>query len=103
MAQTCVSVLLRLEYPADNERIRKLPLVDYAAKHFADHAEFENVISHITDGMDYLLDDDKPHFAAWMSRISSSWWEEKDSGRPKASPLYHIADLGFRSWYSTSF
>jgi ankyrin repeat protein len=95
MAQACMGVLLRLEFPMNKERLRRLPLADYAAKHFADHAEFGDVISQVTDGVDRLLDADKPHYSAWMSHISSSWWEEKDPGRPKASPLYHVADLGF--------
>ena len=93
MARACIGVLLRLEYPID--RVKSSPLADYAAKHFADHAELGNSMSQITDGVDHLLDQDKPHFSAWMSLISPSWWEEKDSGRPKASPLYYVADLGF--------
>ena len=94
MAQACIGVLLHLKFPIDKDRM-KFPLADYAAKHFADHAEFEDVISHITGGVDRLLDADKPHYSAWMSHISSSWWEEKDSGQPITSPLYHVADLGF--------
>ena len=92
IAKACIGVLLRLEYPID--RVKMFPLADYAAKHFTDHAELGNAIPQIADGVDHLLDQDKPHFAAWMSLISSSWWEEKDSGRPKASPLYYVADLG---------
>ena len=95
MAKACVGVLLCLEQPINNEMIKRFPLADYAAKHFADHAEFGNVISHIKDGIDDLLDADKPHFAVWMSHISSSWWAEKDFGTVRGSPLYHVADLGF--------
>ena len=95
MAQACISVLLRLEFPIDKQTIQKFPLADYAATHFADHGEFGSVISHITDGIDYLLDEDKPYYAAWISRISSSWWAERNSGRSRASPLYHVAQLGF--------
>jgi hypothetical protein len=80
MAQACMGVLLRLEFPVDKERIKRFPLMDYAAKHFADHAEFENVISHITNGVDHLLNAGKPHYLAWMCHISSSWWAEKNSG-----------------------
>jgi ankyrin repeat protein len=75
--------------------MKKFPLADYAARHFADHAEFGKAISHITDGIDDLLNADKPHFAVWMSHISSSWWAEKNSGGLRGSPLYHVADLGF--------
>jgi hypothetical protein len=87
MAQACVGVLLHPEYPIDKERMKRLPLADYAAKHFADHAEFGNVISGINDGIDHLLDEDKPYFSAWMSRISSSWWKEKDSEQPQSISL----------------
>ena len=93
MAQACIGVLLRLEYPID--RVKMFPLADYASKQFADHAELGNAMSQFTGGVDRLFDEDQPHFAAWMSLISSSWWAEKDSGRLKASPLYHVADLGF--------
>lgn len=95
MAQACIGVLLRLEYPMNKVWVKMFPLADYAAKHFTDHAEFGNVMLQITDVIDNLLDQDKPHFAAWMSLISSSWWADKDSGRLEASPLYHVADLGF--------
>jgi hypothetical protein len=97
MAQACVCVLLRLEQPINSETIKKLPLVDYAAKHFNDHVEFGDVISQIKNAIDEFLNEDRPHFAAWMSYISSSWWEEERSGLFNASPLYHVADLGFRS------
>jgi ankyrin repeat protein len=75
--------------------MKRFPLEDYAAKHFADHAEFGNVASQIANAIDELLDEDKPHFPTWMSHISSSWWAEKFSGQLKASPLYHVVDLGF--------
>ena len=97
MAQACIAVLLRLELPIDKdkERIQKFPFANYAATHFANHADFGCVISHITDGIDSLLDENKPHFAAWISHISASWWAEKDSERSRASPLYYVTELGF--------
>ena len=78
----------------NKEWVKMFPLADYAAKHFIDQAEFGDVMSRIKDGIDNLLDQDKPHFAAWMSLISSSWWADKDSGRLKTSPLHHVPDLG---------
>ena len=94
IAQACIGVLLRLEYPIDAEYQKRFPLADYAAKHFADHAEFGDVISHITDGIDKLLDEDKPHFAAWMSLLGSSWLAEKPSGLG-VSPLNDLTGLGY--------
>ena len=97
MAQACIAVLLRLELPIDKdkERIPKFPFANYAATHFANHADIGCVISHIVDEIDSLLDENKPHFAAWISHISPSRWAEQNSGRSRAFPLYHVAELGF--------
>jgi ankyrin repeat protein len=93
ISQACISVLLRLEYPVDSKCLKRFPLADYAAKHFAHHAEFGDVISQITDGIDNLLDEEKPHFGAWMSLLSSSLVENHP--RLETSPLYHLAGLGY--------
>jgi hypothetical protein len=64
MAQACLSVLLRSNSDIDEDiPDSSTPLARYAAKHLGDHAEFENVLTHIRDGIDELLDTDKPHFA----------------------------------------
>jgi hypothetical protein len=94
LARACIGVLLRLEYPIDTERLKRFPLADYAAKHFADHAVFGDVMSHITDGIDKLFDEDEGNFAAWMSLLGSSWLAERPSGL-EASPLNHLAGLGY--------
>ena len=91
MAQACLGVLLRLDYDIDNEKIMGFPLAGYAAYNLGDHAEFENVLSHIRDGVDYLLDADKPHLAAWI-------WvrgrHEEHPPRLSPVPLYYMADFG---------
>ncbi|KAH9977500.1 hypothetical protein BJV74DRAFT_153162 [Russula compacta] len=87
MVQACLGVLLRI----DRRNMKDLPLGDYAAKHFHDHAEFGKVLSYLQDGIDYLLDADKPHFAAWLwAREILDWGQP-----PKAIPLYHVAEFGF--------
>ena len=95
MAQACLSVLLRLDSHIHEDCLEDLPLALYASVHFGAHAEFGNVFSHIRDGIDDLLESDKPHFAAWL------WVGNGRLGRspeqPEASPLYHVAGFGFRS------
>jgi len=94
MAQACLSVLLRLDSHINNDSLDGFPLALYASWYFGDHAEFGNVFAHIRDGIDDLLDADKPHFGAWL------WVREGRLGKPKqpeASPLYHVAGLGFRA------
>jgi hypothetical protein len=95
MAQACLCVLLRLDSHINEANIERLPLARYAANYFGNHAEFENVLSHIRSGIDDLLDSDKPHFAAWL------WVRDGHltghPGRPEVPPLYYVAGFGFRS------
>ena len=63
MAQACLGTLLRLD---DGNSLAKGPLVGYAARHWANHAQFEEVSSRVQDGMDLLFDSSKPYFAAWL-------------------------------------
>jgi hypothetical protein len=72
MAQACLSVLLRLDSNINEDRLKDFPLARYASQHFGDHAEFGNVFANIRDGIDDLLDADKPHFTAWL------WMREGD-------------------------
>jgi hypothetical protein len=95
MAQACLAVLLRLDYNINEWSMKRFPLADYAATHLDSHAEFGNVISQIGDGIDYLLDGEKPHFAAWLW-AHNSWWATTWSPYPlEAIPLYWVAGLGF--------
>ena len=95
MAQACLSVLLLLDSHINKVNRDNFPLARYASKHFGDHAEFGNVFSHIRDGIDDLLDADKPHFAAWLWVLEGEL--EGPPKRPEASPLYHVAGFGFRA------
>jgi ankyrin repeat protein len=92
MAQACLGVLLRLDSHIDRNSITNSPLAGYAVLHFGHHAEFENVLSHIHDGIDHLLDAHEPHFVAWMSRLRRLY---RFQILPKAAPLYYVAELGF--------
>ena len=87
----CLGVLIRLDHSVDEPCINNFPLARYAADHIGDHAEFGDVLSRIQDGIDHLLDSDKPHFAAWLwLRGNISW------GRfPEAVPLSYVAEFGF--------
>ena len=120
MAQACLSVLLRLDHHMDKETIWSYPLVKYAGRCFADHVEFVDVLSHITNGLDDLLDPDKPHFKTllWLEHgdwvgISFVWHSGPDSypGEtlseqsnpehpvpiypPRIFPLYYVLALGY--------
>src|SRR5712672_907810 len=63
LAQSCVCTLLQAGDDLDNP---DFPLSDYAARNWVDHAQVNNVASHIQIEMQSLFDPEKPHFAAWV-------------------------------------
>ena len=102
LARASLSVLLQLHADKiDKSSIRDFPLASYAAKHWVDHAKFEDVSSLIKDGMESLFDERKPHFAAWIwvhDLDKHSLRSQMSSARPElpeAGPLYYAALCGF--------
>jgi ankyrin repeat protein len=100
LVKACLSVLLHLDYSIDEDKIKDFPLAEYAAKHWVEHARFEDVSSYIGDGMGLLFDKDKPHFATWVwvSDIDLDGESHIDETRPEELnilPLYYAALCGF--------
>jgi ankyrin repeat protein len=120
MAQACLSVLLRLDHYMDKETILSYPLAKYAGKFFADHTGFGDVLPRISDGLDDLLDPDKPHFNTWLWLRNGDWvsmsyvWHSgpdsylgetlSDQSNPehlvpiylpRIFPLYHVVAFGY--------
>ena len=95
MAQTCLGILLRLGCHVMSRDIPHYPLAKYAADNIGDHAEFENVMSHIQDGIGYLLDAEKPHFEIWLWIRTGKYICDYFPRRPEATPLYYVAEFGF--------
>ena len=109
VAKACLSVLVRLGGLVDKDNVEdhvedKFPLARYAAEHWVDHARFENVSSHIREGMEQLFDPKKPHFAAWLHihnvdtaphYSSALYYFIKFDKSDTATPLYYAALCGF--------
>ncbi|KAH9177929.1 hypothetical protein EDB89DRAFT_1812293, partial [Lactarius sanguifluus] len=95
LARVCLGLLLLLDDRDHNERVRVSPLLEYAARHWVTHAQFEGVESHVVDGTKRLFDPDKPHFAAWIGLYDI----DAESGRrllsETPSPLYYSVLCGF--------
>ena len=101
LARACLSTLFQLESSAVETQIQNFPLAWYAAEHWVDHSRFEGVSSDIRDGMDYLFDRNKPHFAAWiwLYDVENSRRRDRISrhrAQPDATPLHYAALCGFR-------
>jgi ankyrin repeat protein len=73
-----------------------IPLVKYGARHWFDHAGFENVASGIRDAMEYFFDSDKPHWTAWtqVQMVDGSLLDFKHNVEG-ALPLYYASLGGF--------
>jgi ankyrin repeat protein len=98
LSQACLGVLLRLDDRVDKYNVGDIPLVKYAARHWVEHARFENVCSRIRDAMEYFLDADKPHWTPWcqVQDIDASWEYFTPKERLNdAFPLYYASLGGF--------
>ena len=100
MAQACLAILFRLDNPISEKTIKGFPLAGYAVENFSKHVEFENVLTHITDAVDYFLDAEKPHAVTWLSGLETQYGRTtpftlEEVEPPKIDPLYHVAELGF--------
>jgi len=98
LAQACLGTLLRLDEHASNGGSDGFPLVEYAAEHWLEHAQFEDVSSRVQDGMDDLFDASKPYFSAWLRlHDMDEPWNIFSVGERSCvgSPLYYAAFCGF--------
>jgi hypothetical protein len=107
LAEACLAVLLRLGEFVDEDDVKdKFPLARYAAEHWVDHAQLEDVSSHIREGMEDLFDPDKPYFAAWLEvhdidthpiyeSVLYSFSPLSLNVSKPATPLYYAALCGF--------
>ena len=89
LAQACLGFLL---HPND---CNGSPLAEYAAQYWVTHAQFEDVATHVTGGIESLLDPEKPYFSAWIRLFDP---DGEASGRLPSempSPLYYLVHSGF--------
>jgi hypothetical protein len=100
VAQACLGVLLHLDKGADLTDVWELPLAQYAADHWMDHAGFENVSSRVQDGMRRLFDPRKHHLSIWVW-ISDPYVRSHDQSKPFIAPerasatsLHYAASIG---------
>lgn len=102
IAQASLSVLLYLGDRVDKENIKRIPFAQYAARHWMDHGQIEDVSLRIQDAMGRLFDPNEPSFATWIwiydidHPFRQHMFEDRPP-RPDAVPLYYAALCGFRN------
>ena len=94
LTQACLGVLLHLDDKGDTKCVQDLPLANYAARHWVEHAKFQGVPFRVKDGMETLFDPGKPHFAAWIGIYDlDNPYAHSTTGIP--NPLYYSVCCGF--------
>ena len=94
LAQACLG-LLQSDDSNQDKRVGVSPLAEYAAEHWVTHAQFEDVASHVIDGMKLLFDPDKAHFAAWIDLYDIDAESSGILPPERPSALYYSALCGF--------
>jgi ankyrin repeat protein len=104
VAQSCLGILLHLDKEIiTKDSLEDFPLAEYAAQHWVDHAQFEDVSRNVEDGMKQLFDPRKPHLAVcvWICDPTALPLErEKRGERPLPlcrTPLHYAASWGLHS------
>ena len=106
LTQACLSVLLHsgdlvLDL-VDPKSSNGSPLAKYAAEHWVEHAQFEDVASFVKAGIEALFDSE-PHFAAWVGLYDMDKQTVdllylsrlKISPKLEPNPLYYAMLCGF--------
>ena len=103
LTQACLGVLLHLDHRIDKESVKSLPLSEYAAQHWVEHAQYGDVASRVKAGMETLFNPYKPHFATWIGihdieNPMGHWRHFPHLGispNPTPNPLYYSVLCGF--------
>ena len=76
-AQSCLGILLHLNKDViTHDSLEDFPLAEYAAEHWVDHAQFEDVSRNVEDGIKQLFDPSRPHLAVcvWICDPAVPRW-----------------------------
>jgi hypothetical protein len=103
LARARLFVLLQLDEKVNKKRLATFPLAFYAAEHWVDHAQFEDVASRVRDAMERLFDREKPYFTAWtwIYDVEAHWprmpidIHPVHPPAPDATALYYAASCEF--------
>jgi ankyrin repeat protein len=102
-AQACLGILLHIDKDVvTRDSLEELPLAKYAAKHWVDHAQLEDVSRNVEDGMKQLFDPSNSHLAVciWIRDPDFRWDRMRRTERPlppDRTPLHYAAFWGLDS------
>jgi hypothetical protein len=102
LAQACLAILFDLDEQVDGFSIGQIPLAEYSAEYWINHAQFGNVPIRIQDGIEHLFDPEKRHLRLWIRvhDVDKDYWPMISRVPPllvdpPAAALYYAALCGF--------
>ena len=93
-ASACLGYLLHVDKDVTNDSLEKLPLAEYSAKYWVDHARLEDVSRNVEDGWKELFDPSKTHLSicAWIEGLGYRRSNSGERLRPfRGTPLHYAA------------
>lgn len=102
-AQACLGILLHLKDDITRNSLLKFPLAEYAAEHWVDHVQFEDVRQSVEEGLRRLFDPREPQFLVWIwihDPMAPSWSRAERTEKPSppsGTPLHYAAFYGLLS------
>jgi len=102
LARACLTVLLHLDEPPVKKQFGIFPLAFYAARHWVEHAKYENVAPQVQDAMEELFNPSKPYLTSWVwiHNEDVAWIRNSinpgtdDRPRPDGTALYYAVLCG---------
>jgi ankyrin repeat protein len=92
-AQACLGILLHLDGHITQDSLQNYPLAKYAAVHWVDHTQFEDVQQDVEEELRCLFDPNKPHLAVsvWIHDPAiPSWRRTERAERPSQLSGTHL-------------
>jgi hypothetical protein len=99
VVKACLGILLRPENGVGGAKFEYSPLAYYAAQYWMHHARFENVWTHVEDGILRLFDPGKPYLDMWLAESEieySPFFAGYSHTKHRGSLLYYASLCGFR-------
>ncbi|KAH9963416.1 hypothetical protein BGW80DRAFT_1544560, partial [Lactifluus volemus] len=94
VAKACLGTLLHTDEELTIDNLKKFPLATYSARHWVDHALFENVSVTVQEGMKRLFDPTTPHFMAWIKYHFSEFYFQEMTRLPlHVAAHYGLCDI----------
>jgi ankyrin repeat protein len=100
VARACLGLLLHFDETVTEDSLKNFPLAEYAAEYWVAHAQIEDVVSKVQDGIKRLFDPSKSHLSIWVWICDPGYFSynrperSERPGQAGATPLHYAVCCG---------